>query len=196
MFFLDVQDFLGRPDTGVEDDVGESLQVFAIFVESRKEAIFFVCSELVELSLAVLPCREFSQHSVAHQTTGIIADNPLPYRHVEKLVDYVLVSSYCDRSMRSAEPCFSLLQLDEIILNHTRRDVVKRLLAELFQQPPAVLLIELSSKRRFVVAGIVHVDFVEALGEVLQVGVFQERARPNLSFQVIFIIPRLFFGSD
>jgi hypothetical protein len=86
------------------------------------------------------------------------------------------------------EPRLGSPQPDEVILDHARRDLSQSLLAELFQEPLAVVFVELCGERRLVFAGIIQVDFVEELGEVLQVGILQERPRLDLSFQVILLL--------
>src|SRR5205085_3924387 len=91
VLFLYAQDFFGRPDACVEDDVGDGRQVFAVLAEGREEAFLSVGRVLVEPPLAILPSRKIFQHGAAHQATGIIVDDSLADRHVEKLFEHVVV---------------------------------------------------------------------------------------------------------
>ena len=49
--FPNAQNFFGRPDTGVKNDARDGCQVLDLFIEGRKEALFFVHSVLIELPL-------------------------------------------------------------------------------------------------------------------------------------------------
>ena len=98
--------------------------------------------------------------------------------------------------MRPAELRLGLKQRDKVVLDHTWRDLVQGVLTELFKEPLSEAFIELRGDGCFVFAGIIQIDFLEKPCKVLQVGIFEDRPRPNLSFQVIFFLPCLSFGSD
>jgi len=115
--------------------------------------------------------------------------------HVEELIEHVVMPPHRDRRMWPAELRLGLKQRDKVVLDHAWRDLVQGVLTELFKEPLSEAFIELRRDGCFVFAGIIQIDFLEKPCKVLQVGILEDRPRPNLSFQVIFFLPCLSFGS-